>query len=199
MVTYRNPRFSLAHNFSGSSQKITFLPFFWPNCTIGKNSTTTTQTMDSVSITRLKASVFASVLAFYNALQAKQVKGPVFTHSIIEAIVSECHIIMSSFGRIDSIIIRNKETLASTLDPNTSHLGAISELALSGLSITLLLLREEVQQVTGEKVKFWKKVDYLWNEVTLNGLLANLHEQQIVWSLLVNSMQSLVLSIRSRV
>lgn len=112
----------------------------------------------------------------------------------ISAIVSECSVIAAALTQIERIAKQDPDGLASRLDPNTSQLGASFELAMSGCSITLTVLNEEVQKLIGaEKVGFlgWRpRAKYIWNEAGMKDLLATLRGQQSALHLLVAAIQT---------
>jgi hypothetical protein len=105
----------------------------------------------------------------------------------ILAISSECSVISAALSQIQNLFLRNPDSLKLQLGLQ-SQLHAAIETALTGCSVTLATLDDEIQTVTGESSRL-VRLKYMWNEDIMKELLQNLRGQHGGLNLLLTALQ----------
>jgi Fungal N-terminal domain of STAND proteins len=148
--------------------------------------------MDPLSITAGVASLVGTCVKTVRSLKAA-----VDTYKLasltISAITSECSVISATLSQIQDLFLQNPDTLASKLG-SQSQLHAAFETTLTGCSVTLAALDDELQKLTegqgatGESSRR-ARLKYVWNENTMKELLQHLHGHHGGINLLLTALQ----------
>lgn len=111
----------------------------------------------------------------------------------IWAITFECSVIRRALSQIKYLFLHNLDSLISRLD-SQSQLHAAFETALTGCSVTLNALDDELQKlaegqrVSGESSRL-VRLKYMWNEDIMKELLQHLRGQRGGINLLLTALQ----------
>src|SRR5436190_4339003 len=106
--------------------------------------------MDPISLIGLAAGLIpmcAKVGKSLNDARSKYVASSM----TVSAIVSECTVIAAALSQLEQVARNDPQGLSLRLDPRDSQLGISFELALSGCSLTLTALNEEIDKLTGKE------------------------------------------------
>jgi hypothetical protein len=148
--------------------------------------------MDPLSIATGAASLTTACVKSIRSLKAiaNTYKSASLT---ILAISSECSVISTALSQIQNLFLHNPDSLKLQLGLQ-NQLHAAIETALTGCSVTLAALDDELQKlaegqtVTGESSRL-VRLKYMWNEDIMKELLQNLRGQHGGLNLLLTALQ----------
>jgi hypothetical protein len=145
--------------------------------------------MDPISITTAVLAISARCLTTAKAVSTlrDKFKGAQIT---ISAIHSESTVISASLGHIQSLILKDPETLSSIFTSRPGLEGAF-DTALTGCALVFSILDDEVQKLQGDggEIGAAEKMKIVWKEETMKELLQQIRGQQTALSLLIQALQ----------
>ena len=152
---------------------------------------------DTVALFRLREGLRDRSSEYTSRLRAnRHIKGP-----RLRTLSSICENLDASLSLLETVFKGDIHDLTARFDPKATHLRATFALTLNALSITLILLYDEVLRVMRERSRnkskhIWSSAPCVWHEATLEALFTTIREQHLALALMNSTLVSLVLSIR---
>jgi hypothetical protein len=145
--------------------------------------------VDPISITTAVLAISARCLTTAKAVYTlrDKFKGAQIT---ISAIHSESAVISASLGHIQTLILKDPDTLSSNFTSRPELEGAF-DTSLTGCALIFSILDDEVQKLQGSGGEMGpaKRMKIMWKEELMKELLQQIRGQQTALSLLIQALQ----------